>query len=829
MAGLAMPIPRGALVIDLGKSRRHRDKPGLSLRAYNASLMGQKHPKGADGRFVDGHPSVGMLGDLPDFVGSLSDADLGRADAHANSLIQALTAEKGRRGIAAMAAAQKVKPLKATRPAKPLRAKAPTKPIPQELKDKLAEIKKRPIPGDRAFLERELKGLTVAQLASLDPDPLPGRTKAEKVEDVIRRHTGMLEHEAITHGTHDGAFDGEVERAKKRAFQDEFKRRKKLAAERGDREEYAALVAGFGIAGTGPGLPPEKVPPKQDFSVASDPWGDTAARKAQLDQTLRTSGNPAELEAAAREWGELTGGERHMWIDGYRGDYARMAADNRGTNRKANAGAVADRIGELGSEDEIVAALSGKGAAELRRVGAELGIRFPSGMKDPDALRAHIGRSMIAYGSGEAKLNPAKPLRASGSKHIDNPSEPGESAITKPAAKGAGRISAKDLPAAMAEIDALAANPKTERDRDRVKNLLGRMTLAQIQQVADKHHGGLLVGSNKDEKVKRLADSIVGTKLDSAGIASGIKSGQHATRVAALRAATDRETARGWLTGLSGSDLKAVAKELGMRGAPSTKKELTEAIVEFTGGNQANSRAIRGGVTKPGEPSAFEIGGATGAFRGADNGPTYLDTPRQIEGDGNFFKGRFHPDGTIGEVWQSLSAKQASENIGGKRLDDVLGETVRMGYSGEPGIAAKQLDRLRTVAEQTKDPAVRERIQRAIDELEFPAQLDALDRDALPPALRALAERLENIPGGSQTRNAWQGGTSKELEQLADFARRWQAGEVRDLDMEVRRLGGYRHESQEGFHEVQRAVAEAADRLRKERPMNPARRKLEGR
>lgn len=642
-------------VINLSRSLGHGLTPDLTKRkrgtsahtvaSWNATPGGVKHPKGADGKWVDRAGLIDAIRSIaPEAhwgqmrggaaaktgVHDWTDEELASVAGHAEVFSRKLKEEIEVRRIAREAPiTDREAELQAFRekgfeamssldlermrvlggempeasapkanPAKPLRAKAPTKPIDPALAERVEAMKKRPIPSDRAYLEEQLPKLTVAQLGELgrfgDWADLPpvGKTKADKVQDVIRRLTNRLSSEAVTHQSS----------AKGREHYDEYRRRLAAAEARGDRDEYAALVAGFGTGGTGPGLPPEKVPPKQNFSVASDPWAGAAARKAQLDQTLRTSGNPAELEAAAREWGELTGGERHMWIDGYRGDYARMAADNRGTNRKANAGAVADRIGELGSEDEIVAALGGKGAAELRRVGAELGIRFPSGMKDPDALRAHIGRSMMAYGSGDAKPNPAKPLRASGSKHIDNPPEAGESAITKPAAKGVGRISAKDLPEAMAEIDALAANPKTERDRDRVKYLLGRMTLAQIKQVADKHHNGLLIGANKDEKARRLADTIVGTKLDAAGIAGGIQSGAHATRVAALRAATDRETARGWLTGLKLADLKEVADELGMPGGaarPASKGALGEAIVEFTAGNKANSRAIRGGVLDP--------------------------------------------------------------------------------------------------------------------------------------------------------------------------------------------------------------------------------------
>jgi hypothetical protein len=296
---------------------------------------------------------------------------------------------------------------------KPLTAtgvKKPAKPIPADLAAKLAEIRKRPMPGDREFLERELKGLTVAQLETIDPDlSLGSGSKASKIEELVRRHTGILAHESITHGTHDRAFDPLGANAKDRALQEEFKRRKAIAVERGDREEYAALLAGYGVAGAGPGLPPEK---------------------------------------ATSKW------EAHL-----------------------------------------------EGLAEGHKRDREL-----------------LAEQLAARG---------KPLTASGSKHIDEPPSSGESAITKPAAKGPGRISAKDLPEAMAEIDAMVADPQPWA-RDRMNNLLGRMTLAQIQGVLDRHSpgtklAGVSAGVNtKPQKVSRAVEHLIGGKLDSDAIGRGI-------------------------------------------------------------------------------------------------------------------------------------------------------------------------------------------------------------------------------------------------------------------------------------------------------------------
>lgn len=181
-------------------------------------------------------------------------------------------------------------------PGKPLRAakvKAPVKPIPAELAARIEAARARPMRSDIAYLEKELPKLTIAQLEALAVEgehwkdtPLPGGNKKQKVSFTLDRIVGKLQHEMVTH---QGSAKGSD-------YDNEYRRRLKLADERGDRAEYAALVAGFGSGGTGPGLPPEKtVAPKQDFGVGSDPWGTPEAR-AQEARLRETGIIPEKLE-----------------------------------------------------------------------------------------------------------------------------------------------------------------------------------------------------------------------------------------------------------------------------------------------------------------------------------------------------------------------------------------------------------------------------------------------------------------------------------------------------------------------------------------------------
>jgi hypothetical protein len=208
-------------------------------------------------------------------------------------------------------------------------------------------------------------------------------------------------------------------------------------------------------------------------------------------------------------------------------------------------------------------------------------------------------------------------------------------------------------------------------------------------------------------------------------------------------------------------------------------------------------------MSGPGERSDFDVGAPR------SSGPVYLDTPRTIQGDGNFFEGRFHPDGTMGTAWQRLSARQASESIGGKRLDDALAEAIRMGYSGEPDVWAKQKARFEEIISQVKDPQVKAGLEFALGRLkpQVPHALSGKELADAPEPLRKLMKILETVP------DTGQGGG--EVARLADVMRRWSAGEISPfrLSEETRRLSGFRHESQEGYHVVREAVQDAAKEL----------------
>ena len=111
--------------------------------------------------------------------------------------------------------------------------------------------------------------------------------------------------------------------------------------------------------------------------------------------------------------------------------------------------------------------------------------------------------------------------------------------------RGAGqksRMSAGELPAANAEIDAMVADPQPWA-RDRMNNILGRMTVPQLQQVADRHNTHLdTVATTKALKASRLTETLVGRRLDSAAIDRAITSSGMADRLAE-EAARNRQAA----------------------------------------------------------------------------------------------------------------------------------------------------------------------------------------------------------------------------------------------------------------------------------------------
>lgn len=661
--------------VDITKSRRHRDGgPSLhTVATYNMTPMGMDHPKGPDGRFVDGHPSVAALGDMPDFAHRLSDADLKRAKAQNQSLTSAIAAEEKRRA----AAVQVAKPLKAT---------PRVKTIDPALAAKVKEIRKRPIPGDIEFLERELPKLTVAQIVELGgPDAIfPSRDKKGKVDDLIRSLTHFLQSEAITHNSHDSGMSDPKRNAEKRALQDEFKRRKELAVQRGDREEYAALVAGFGIAGTGPGLPPEKggtapalrLSPQERITVQDLNYvneGDDARRRrlAREAREATVKSNPAKPLKATAPKGKLE------------------TAGMQGAD--ANMDRLARKLEQAKTVEEGRELVAGLKVVELKALAGVLGMKGTQPNKK-------AWQDEILNFTVQNKLN------------------------------------------SQAIRDQTNFAPKTKADDGRtltkLQDKVARLTVRLDEQSRKRKSGGSRVMSAPEARTRRELD-------------------------AAKRELKAAQEASGWAPGVHADD---------------AAKAMDDALIASV----------------------------------SPAGPSYLNTPRTVQGNGAFGPGSFHPDGRMGTAWQGLSERQGSENIGGMRLDDALAETMRMGYDGQPGRIGEQMARFREIISQVKDPKVKADLEYAFGRLkpQAPHGLSAKELADAPEPLRRLMSQLETIP------DTGQGGG--EVGRLADILRRWSSGELRAdmLDIEVQRLSGLRHESQEGHHEVARAVDKAAEWIR---------------
>lgn len=767
--------------VDIDKAARGKGRDRISahtVRTWNA-LPGQDHPKDAKGRWTSGHPSVGLMGDLPDVVGRLSDDDLKRADAHANSLIAALTAEKGRRGVAAMAAAQKAKPLKATRP---------TKPVPPAVAERVAAIQKRPIPSDVAFLEAELPKLTMAQLDTLNPydDLKLSGSKAERVRELRSRLTGVLSHEAITHGTHDRAFDPLGKNSEDRARQEEFKRRKKLADERGDREEYAALMAGFGIAGTGPGLPPEKgaapalkLTPDERITK-TDPYTmneGTDAEKRRLAREARAAEKAKSPEKGEKTISQALFGDEPLmgskeWL-AQREKPAPAAKPLKATKPGADDARIAAMIAKpkSGDREELKAMLMGltlpqiKGVAERHADGILLGSRKEDKVNSlvERLIGGQLNSEAIRSGIDSSSASARRVQIAAVLRKFQGDQE-GMAAELKN-----WKLSAAELKDLAYELNVdIPSAAKTKAARERYLTT----TLAEHSRRTGGYGGAQREVREASERTKVAEKAIP-------GIAALER------KKAKLRTQMDAAESRSRESGrMTQSDREAELHN--------EMRRVEDEIRALKQGAKANLERLAGGPL-----SDFA-------------GPRYLDTPRKVQGSGNFFEGHFHPDGRMGTAWQGLSARQASEDIGGMRLDDALAEAIRMGYDGQPGRIGEQMIRFQEIISKVRDPKVKGDLQYAFDRLkpQNVPNLTAKELDDAPEPLMALLRHLSTIP------DTGQGGG--EAARLVDILRRWSSGELRAgmLEIEVHHLSGLRHESQEGYHEMARAVDKAAERIR---------------
>lgn len=654
-------------------------------------------------------------------------------------------------------------------PAKPLRAaavKKPTKPVPQELLDEMAAIRKRPIPGDRERLEGPLSKLTIEQIkdagesVGIERRTITG-TKKQQVEIVVRSLTALLGHEGITHSDHRRAGESGQDAADSYARLNEFHRRRKLAAERGDREEYAALVAGYGTAGTGPGLPPERsvtgsasriqeidarsgvISNRLMGNISHTKRAELFREQQQLDEErkqLIAGGakpvelrrrTPAEEDAYMVRRKELEGQyfqtedkterrEIQTQIDDLvrerdalrsKPDPAKPltakgkleTAGMQGT--AANMDRLARKLREAKTVEDGRELVAGLKVAELKSLAAALGVSSLGGTKSEkidNLLKITVGGRAVSQ-SLFPSMNPAKPLKATSAK-------PRPGALTVPT---------MDNHQTIADI----IREPSEGDGERLTAMLSGMTLPQIQAVLTRHRPDeKLQGANKAQKIQNMVGTLVGSKLDSAAI----------------------------------------------------------------------ERSFRGGANGVNAPSV--------------NSVTYLDTPARTSGDGQFWGNHYHGDGVMGATIGRLTERQKSINVGDKRLDDALADVIIEGHRGEIGVSRRQIKQFKTISAQVGDAEAKAKIDAAIaklSRLNVGPTLGADVKAAAPAPLKKLWDRLVVIP------DTGQGG--KEIDRLADIMTRWEAGELRAMTMgrELEKLTDLRHESQEGRFEVATAVREA--------------------
>jgi len=212
------------------------------------------HPKGSDGRWVEGHPGVADLSAAPDHIRHLHSNDLERARAAVNSLVSAIFEEQTRRSNEGFGGTDLPNPAKPLRAAKPSTGKGRiTEDERRAIEEHFAAAVKRPMGRDSDELKQSLGRLTIPQIKELvDRHNLSpyfiGRDKNDKINSLVHGITHKLDHEAIVErgpdihdveaaGRRFGPEHGEAERLHR-----ELDLALRHAEERGDREEYGRLA-----------------------------------------------------------------------------------------------------------------------------------------------------------------------------------------------------------------------------------------------------------------------------------------------------------------------------------------------------------------------------------------------------------------------------------------------------------------------------------------------------------------------------------------------------------------------------------------------------------
>lgn len=171
----------------------------------------------------------------------------------------------------------------------------------------------------------------------------------------------------------------------------------------------------------------------------------------------------------------------------------------------------------------------------------------------------------------------------------------------------------------------------------------------------------------------------------------------------------------------------------------------------------------------------------------------------------------FHDDGAIGTGIKQLGEDKKLE-VNGEPLANVLGKLATDVVRGKK--KSKDLGpQLKKVADKLPEGSkARKIVERMSQEVSFPDRVNASSIPASSPApIKDLQRALTDIPLVHKSPNHG----SNELDTLTELMKAWELGQVTPLGLidRIRELRNKRHESQEGFFDLKRAVDNALKEL----------------
>jgi len=167
-----------------------------------------------------------------------------------------------------------------------------------------------------------------------------------------------------------------------------------------------------------------------------------------------------------------------------------------------------------------------------------------------------------------------------------------------------------------------------------------------------------------------------------------------------------------------------------------------------------------------------------------------------------FDQGAMHLDSNLGKLWVDLYHDQRSPNSFVNRVEKI-GEDLGFGKAS----SAQTIDRLKALKTDAPDSVVADRIQKVIDAIDYPSKPLPKIPEGTPPVLADLIKKFNDIP---LARRPGRGGMSDvdHAVQLAEKAGKLTRGQ---LATEMRKLRSFHHESEDGWAEMQRALAKAIE------------------